>query len=123
MISQWPIYNGTWFHRRSRICFRMNSVSHSFLINVNRAVKYSLKTHVRNGIFKCISARILHVSGFHSSAGNYYKKEILFEQYATVSKNRVLIAHCFLGKCLDIHEVWKEVLTILNAVVHALTTL
>ena len=33
------------------------------------------------------------------------------------------IAHCFLGKCLDIHEVWKEVLTILNAVVRALTIL
>ena len=29
-------------------CFRMNSVSYSFLIKVNRALKYSLKMHVRN---------------------------------------------------------------------------
>ena len=72
---------------------------------------------------KCIFPGILHVSEFHSSAGNYHKKDILFELYATVSKNRVLIAHFLLVKYLVIHRVWMEVLTILNAVVHALTTL
>ena len=74
MISQWPIYNGTWFHRRSRICFRMNSVSHSFLINVNRAVKYSLKTHVRNVYLNASRP------GYCMSVGSIVQQEIIIRK-------------------------------------------